>query len=53
MYLLTPTYHVAMRTTTYVQREHRVVIPPAIRESLEIERGDVVEIEVRPVEKDD
>ena len=38
-----------MKSTVRVQREHRVAIPPAIRETLDLERGDVVEIDVRPV----
>jgi hypothetical protein len=38
-----------MKSTVRVQREHRVAIPPPIRETLDLERGDVVEIDVRPV----
>ena len=33
-----------------VQRNGRVSIPAPIRKELDIEQGDVVEVEVRPVE---
>ena len=39
-----------MRSTVPVQREGRVAIPAPVRREMGIERGDLVEIEIQPVE---
>lgn len=35
-----------MRTTVKVGAQHKITVPKVIREELEIEEGDVVEIEI-------
>ncbi len=39
-----------MTTPAKVDKQGRVTIPPVVRESLDIETGDVVEITVRKME---
>jgi len=42
-----------MRTTTKLLRDGRVTVPKPVRETLELEHGDVVEVEVRRINHDD
>jgi len=39
-----------MRTTVPIRQSGRVVIPSHLRDRLNVEYGDLVEIDVRPVE---
>ena len=38
-----------MKVTVPLQQEGRVAIPHAVRNELEVEHGDLVELDVRPV----
>lgn len=40
-----------MRTTTKVIQGGRLTVPAHIREALDLDEGDLVEIDVRPVEE--
>lgn len=40
-----------MRTTTQLFNNGKVTVPSQIRRALEVEDGDLVEIDVRPVEE--
>lgn len=42
-----------MRSTTKVLEDGRITVPYAIRESLELEHGDYVEIDVAPVDEEE
>lgn len=42
-----------MKATTKILRNGRITVPYTVRETLELEHGDVVEVEVKPVEGDD
>jgi len=40
-----------MKVTVPLQKEGRVAIPHAVRENLDIERGDLIELEIKLVEE--
>ena len=40
-----------MKSTARVLKNGRVTVPKPVRETLELEHGDVVEVEVRPVKE--
>jgi len=42
-----------MRTTRRLFNRGKVTVPATIRDEYDLEDGDIVELEVRPVEKDD
>jgi AbrB family looped-hinge helix DNA binding protein len=39
-----------MRTTQRIRQRGRLTVPQPIREELDLDAGDVVEVEVRPIE---
>lgn len=41
-----------MRSTVRMNTNGRVVVPHEVREALGVERGDLIEISVEPVEED-
>ncbi|WP_420841105.1 AbrB/MazE/SpoVT family DNA-binding domain-containing protein [Halorutilus salinus] len=42
-----------MRSTVRVNTNGRVVVPSHVRDELGVEHGDLVEIDVRPISKND
>ena len=50
MYLLALRYDRKMRTTTRLFNGGKVTVPAQIREEFDVEDGDLVEIDVQPID---
>lgn len=51
MYLSAPNCNHTMRTTAQLINNGKVTVPAQIREEFDVEDGDLVEIDVRPIKE--